>query len=309
MLFTIAHLPEPCVGTLPIFTDPVQPTANPDPRIVGDGAHVLVVQVKRIHKLAVDVKLELRHGCVADACRTGPTIALPFVHTLLRDLAVSVNGEEHRNRLIRAEVLGCAALNPIHESCSLFPKANAEERVDCKSRVPYPGVAVIPVPCAPDDFWQAACWSGNDRPGRFEGEKLQSQSGSLHLLSPAPLVGTGRKPLLPELQGSLEKLFGFQFGRRERNRGTGVVSPQNEDLRLPFLKDELRVHTALPVLLQGHRGRKSKGQFAGIEACSIGVEESFVALTSVVEGGAAMEQESHRPLDTVDAATEMVIPR
>src|SRR5215468_9646722 len=34
MLFTIAHLPESCVGTLPVFADPIQPAANPYPRIV-----------------------------------------------------------------------------------------------------------------------------------------------------------------------------------------------------------------------------------------------------------------------------------
>src|ERR1700740_2286189 len=176
MLLTIAHLPEPCVRALPIFTNPVQPAANPDPRIVSDGAHVLVVQVKRIHELAIDVKLELRNGSIADAYRARSPIPLPVVQTLFRNLAVAVNGEEHRNGLIRAEVLGCAALNPIHESCSLFSEADAEECVDCKSRVPYPCVTVIPISCAPDDLRQASCWSGDDRPGRFEGEKLQSQS-------------------------------------------------------------------------------------------------------------------------------------
>src|SRR3974377_2352856 len=250
MLLTIAHLPEPRVRTLPILADPVQAAANPDPRIVRDGAHVLVIQVERIHELAIDIKLELRNGCIADAYRGRSPISLPVVQTLLRNLAVSVNGEEHWNRLIRAEVLGCATFNPIHEPCSLFSKANAEERVDGKSRVPHPGVAVIPIPCASHDLRQARCWSGDDRPSRFEGEKLQSQSGLFHVFSPAPLVRTGREPFLPDLEGSLKKRFGFQCGRRERNRGAGVVSPQNEELRFSLLKDELGGHTALSVLLQ-----------------------------------------------------------
>src|SRR6516164_9169732 len=166
MLLTIAHLPQPSVGTLPSFTDPVQPTANPDPRIVGDRAHVLVKQVKRIHKLAIDIKLELRNGSIANAYRARSPVSLPVVQTFFSNIAVSMNGEEHRNRLIRAKVLGCTALNPIHESCRLFSKANAEESVDCKSRVPYPGVAVIPIPCAPDDLRQARRGGRDNRPGR-----------------------------------------------------------------------------------------------------------------------------------------------
>src|SRR6516165_2195161 len=172
MLLTIAHFPETCVRTLPIVTNPVQPAANPDQRIVRDRAHVLVVQVKRIHKLAVDIKLELRNGSIANTYRGRSPISLPVVQTLFRNVAVPVNVEEHRDRLIRAEMLRCAALNPIHEPCSLFSKPNAKECVYRKSRVAYPGVAVIPVSRPSDDLGQASCRSGNDRPRRIEGEKL-----------------------------------------------------------------------------------------------------------------------------------------
>src|SRR5215467_1733462 len=198
MLFPIAHLPESCVGALPILANPIQPAANPHPRIVGDGAHVLVVQIKCVHKLAVDVKLELRRRCIADSYRARPAISFPAVQSMFGKLAIAVDGKHYRNRHVRAQMLGCVGFNPIHERPSFFPEADAEERVDSKSRVAYPGVAVIPVPRASNDFGQASGGSGDDRSGGLESEKLQSQDGSLDVLAPASLVRAGRKPLAPE---------------------------------------------------------------------------------------------------------------
>src|SRR5215472_9253656 len=128
---------------------------------------------------------------------------------MFRHLALAVDGEHNRNRHIRAQMLGCVGFNPAHERRSFFSEADPEECVDSKSCVAYPGVAVIPIPSAPNDFRQAGGRSGNDRSGGLESEKLQSQDGSLYVLSPAALVSARRKPLLPELQGFLENLFGL----------------------------------------------------------------------------------------------------
>src|SRR5215472_2474625 len=227
MLFTIAHLPESRIRALPVFANPIQPTANPYPRIVCNGAHIFVVQKKRIHKLPIDIKLELRHGSIADAYRTRSTISFPAIQGLFGNLAVTVDCEKCRNRLIRTQILRCIVLNPIHERCSLFSEADPEESVDGKGRVPYPRVTVIPVPSTTYKLGQACGRRGDNRSGGFEREKFQSQCRSLHLLSPSPLIGAGREPAVPELQSCLDELLGFHFRRRTKN---AAIRPENEDL-------------------------------------------------------------------------------
>src|SRR5215510_14584798 len=113
-------------------------------------------------------------------------------------MAITLDGEHYRNRHVRAQMLACVGFNPIHERRSFFPEADPEERINGKSCIPYPGVAVIPVASTPNDFGQAGGGSGNDRSGGIEDEKLQSQDRSLYVLSPASLVSTGRKPFAPE---------------------------------------------------------------------------------------------------------------
>src|ERR1700677_2830151 len=96
MFLPIAHLPNAGVWKLPVLADPLQASADLYPNIVGGGTHVLVGQVKRVHKFTVDVSLKLRNSCVADAHGSGLSIPFPVIQRLLDKFVVACDSEEDR---------------------------------------------------------------------------------------------------------------------------------------------------------------------------------------------------------------------
>jgi hypothetical protein len=61
-----------------------------NPKVVGDGGAVLVVEVDGVHELAVDVQLKLVVGVVAYPDRARAAVAFEMVEVLLRQFSAPV---------------------------------------------------------------------------------------------------------------------------------------------------------------------------------------------------------------------------
>src|SRR6266853_5358937 len=126
MFLAIAHFPNAGVRTLPVFADPLKTIADLHPNVVGGGADVLVGEIKRVHELPIDVSLELRNSCIADANRPGFSIAFPVIQRLLGKLRVTLNRKENCAGLFGTGVLGSVIFNPAQEGSSLVFEAEAQ---------------------------------------------------------------------------------------------------------------------------------------------------------------------------------------
>ena len=83
LLAFTAHLPQAIVGLTPIFRHPHQHPVNAHPQIVGDGRDVFVVEINRIHHLAVDIQLQLAGSRIADTNRPRVSIAVQVFERVL----------------------------------------------------------------------------------------------------------------------------------------------------------------------------------------------------------------------------------
>src|SRR5208282_4985348 len=140
MLPAIAHLPNAGVRALPVLANPLKTIADFYPNVVGGGADVLVGQVKRVHELAVDVSLELRNSGIADAHRSGGSIAFPMIQRLLGKLVAALDREDHHAGLFRTSVLGRVTFDPVHEGSRLVSETDAQKRINRKGCIADPGV-------------------------------------------------------------------------------------------------------------------------------------------------------------------------
>src|ERR1700693_3884498 len=123
------------------------------------------------------------------------------------------------------------------------------------------------------------------------------------------MVSTGGEPVLPELHGAPKQFLSLFFARRTLHSALGGVVPKNEDLRFSFREHELGRHSTVPVILEWHRSQKSQGQTARLECCPVSYEQCFVRLSSVIEGGAASDENAHRSPDAANATVYMAIRR
>ena len=75
-MLTTACLPNPIVLTVPMVTDPIQQTCQSHPQVMGDGFTVFVIEIDRIHELAINIELELVGGTVANTHGRRLSVAL-----------------------------------------------------------------------------------------------------------------------------------------------------------------------------------------------------------------------------------------
>src|SRR5579871_3214095 len=115
MLFPIAHLPNACVGALPVLANPVEAFADLSPRIICDRADVLVTEIDRVHDLAINVHLDLRNRGITDAHGAGSAIALPVFQDLLLNLDVATDARDYRKRNVLVIMLARVRLDPVDE--------------------------------------------------------------------------------------------------------------------------------------------------------------------------------------------------
>jgi hypothetical protein len=76
LLWPAADLPHARIPFVPVTTDPIDQASQGLPEFRGDGVAVLVVEIDRVHQLAVDVELELGPCGIPDAHRGGSHIPL-----------------------------------------------------------------------------------------------------------------------------------------------------------------------------------------------------------------------------------------
>src|ERR1700691_5640833 len=100
----------------------------------------------------------------------------------------------------------------------------------------------------------------------------------------------------------------FFAGRRQHSALIAVL-PENEDLRFSFREHELGRHSALQVILEWHRSRKSQGQTDRLECCPVSSDHYLVRLSSVIEGWATSDRNAHRSPDAANATVDMAICR
>ena len=202
----------PSSGSRQCRADPVDQPDEVRARVVGDRLAVLVVEVDRVHQLAVDVELELVYGGVADAHRARAAVAGEVVGSV----SSGSSWRPSMPYMIWSEPSGfelvAARLDPAHERAGLVGVAEPHEGVERERRVADPGVAVVPVAHAADLLGQAEGGRGDDRAVLLRDEQLQRQRGAVDHLAPAALVAAAADPVAPEVHGLLEAL-GHVVGR------------------------------------------------------------------------------------------------
>ena len=98
-----------------------------------------------------------------------------MIQRLLRKIVVTLNRKDDRAGPGRMGVLGRVIFDPAHKGSSLVSEADAQKCINREGGVAHPGVAVVPVASAPDDFRQTRGWRCNDRAGGLKSKKLQRQ--------------------------------------------------------------------------------------------------------------------------------------
>ena len=187
----------PSSGRCQFVAHPVDQAAQVGPQVVRDRRAVLVVQVHRVHELAVDVELQLldarRCRCAPGASRGSPpgdrrTSSVSSWRPSMPYMICSApSGPISRQR----------ASSQLMKRVGLLGEADAHEAVQREGRVAQPGVAVVPVARAADVLGQAAGRRRDDGAGRLVGEQLEHQRRARDDLAPAPAVGAAAHPAAP----------------------------------------------------------------------------------------------------------------
>src|SRR5829696_2737647 len=212
-----SNLPDSLIFASPVVADPVDQPAQVSPQLVPDGVAVLVVEIDRVHQLAVDVQLQLVVGTVADPDRPRAPVALQVLQGLLGEVAPPIYAVHELQRAVWSR-LAAAVLEPAHERLSLLGEPDAQETVEGEGGVTDPRVTVTPVALPSYTLRQAGRGGRNDRPGRLVSEKLQHEGRAVNHLAPAARIRALREPVAPIVHGLHEKLF---FGPRKGNAACG----------------------------------------------------------------------------------------
>ena len=82
-MWTATRFPDAFVLEVPMGTEPIEHACQVGPQIISDRLTVFVVQIDRIHQLAVDVELQLAICLVANAYGRRLAVALEVREGLL----------------------------------------------------------------------------------------------------------------------------------------------------------------------------------------------------------------------------------
>ena len=150
VLAAAAGLPDALVWLVPVLAQPVDEAGDASSQFWWRDLHAVVVgEGHRVHRLAVDVELQLVGGAVADPHRLRAAPPLEVIEDLLGQVGGAVDPVHDLERAARvARMLGGAVAQPVDEPLRLVGEAEAEQRVDGERAVPDPGVPVVPVPLA-----------------------------------------------------------------------------------------------------------------------------------------------------------------
>ena len=166
--------------TLPIPVQPRSATCSPT-AVAGEDA---------VHRLAVDVELQLVGGAVADPHRARAAVARPVLEHLLLEIARPVDPVHDVERAARAAgMLADPIAQPHPELLRLLDEPDAQQRAHRERGIADPGVAVVPVALAADLLGQRRRRRRDQPPGRGVRHQLEGDRRAVHHLAPAPTVG------------------------------------------------------------------------------------------------------------------------
>ena len=184
-------------------------------------------------QLAVDVELALAPGAVADPHRGGLPPALEVGQLALGQVPLTTDAEHDLQVAVLHQGAGRRGGHVVDELVRLVRAGRHPQRLDGERRVPDPGVAVVPVPGAPDDLGQRRRGRGTDRTGRLERQRLEHPAAVVDQVSPRTDVRLVQlRPRLPRRHGVVQRrrdlLLAPHLGRRRRRRagcGAGRSRP------------------------------------------------------------------------------------
>jgi hypothetical protein len=196
--------------------------------------------------------LALLAGAVAEPYRGGVHVSGEMCELRLGYVLAPVYAVERLQEAVF--VLVASVPEPAHEMSRLILETDVDQGVERQSRVPEPGVTIVPVPLAPDPLWQAHRGGGDERPRRIVDHELEDERGTVDHLTPPSLVGAVREPASPVLQGAVQQLFEPHVG--EYLSGTLAPPEMRQDERRPLALAECEVRTrgAFRPFLQQHVG-------------------------------------------------------
>src|SRR4029453_6293070 len=146
-------LPDALVLLPPVVARPIDQADDVDPVVVPDWGAVLVVQVPRIHQLAVDVELEVGVGRVANVHGSRAHIALEMGQCLLAYRGTAVDGVHDLEGAVRLHLLA-PRHHPANDGRGAARVAEPHESVEGERGVADPRITVVPVAHAADTFGQ-----------------------------------------------------------------------------------------------------------------------------------------------------------
>src|SRR5215207_2359999 len=287
-------LPDPLVRFLPVFAEPAEYPAKVLPEVVIERCSVLVVKVRRVEDGPVEVELYLSERGIAEPHGAGVQVTGEVVEFSLREVLTAIDAVE---RLEESVPVALAAVpEVVHEVARLFVEPDGDEGVEREGGVAQPRVAVVPVALAADPLRQTHRRGRDQSPGRVVDHELEDERRAMNLLPPPPAVGALREPAPPEDERALQELL--EIVLRERLSRTLALLGLRQDERGPFalLQGKARPGRPFRSLLQRHHGREPEGGVGRVlrreESPQIPNRDE-VLLASVVEGGAALDVESH----------------
>src|SRR5262245_16942572 len=110
-----------------------------------------------------------------------------MLERFLRQFVAAVNAV-HELQRPNACPLNGTLLQPSHELLCLVLESEPHKSIPRETRIPDPGVAVIPVGHAADLLRETAGWRRDNGSGRCERHELENHGRAVHDLTPAPCI-------------------------------------------------------------------------------------------------------------------------
>jgi hypothetical protein len=315
VLAAATGLPDPFVRLVPVLAQPVDDLRHRHPALVRQ-LHALdaVTEDDRVHRLAVDVELELAGGAVPDPHRPGAAPALEVIERLLGQVRAAIDPvhDPQRARAVLRLVRG-AVLEPVAEPGGLVEVTEPEQRVDGERAVPDPGVAVVPVALAAFLLGQPGGRRGDRRAGGRIGHQLECHGRPGDHLAPAAGIGRAAQPGAPEASGLVGQALGL-LGRYQVRRVPHPLQHHAADLARSHRAgpaQALAVFLGLdPEIVDGLPGPGDAvhGQVgaAGTEHHTALGDFDLVRCAAVIEARPQVNPEVHLAPHHVDAAHQPV---
>src|SRR5260370_20995209 len=135
-------------------------------------------------------------------------MAVEVIERLLNQILPPIDSVHDLQRLARTRLFADRG-HKAHELFGLLGESETQEGIDSECRIPDPGVAVVPVTSAANDFRQAARGRCNDRASGFVRQQFESEGGTVNYFAPPAGVPGMGEPSLPKCNGSAEQLLGL----------------------------------------------------------------------------------------------------